>query len=121
MRGGTSNALVFRVDDLPADRAEWDAIFLAALGEGLGCLDQRGDRHRVDNPNDVSLGDFRDLVQVTDADGRLPKGEVCTNREEWVVRHTSSIILDGELSLSARSFRRSLISFCVTRTALASE
>ena len=32
MRGGTSNALVFRVDDLPADRAEWDAIFLAAMG-----------------------------------------------------------------------------------------
>jgi 2-methylaconitate cis-trans-isomerase PrpF len=32
MRGGTSNALVFRAVDLPADRAEWDAIFLAAMG-----------------------------------------------------------------------------------------
>jgi 2-methylaconitate cis-trans-isomerase PrpF len=32
MRGGTSKALVFRVEDLPADRAEWDAIFLAAMG-----------------------------------------------------------------------------------------
>lgn len=32
MRGGTSNALVFRAADLPVDRAEWDAIFLAAMG-----------------------------------------------------------------------------------------
>jgi 2-methylaconitate isomerase len=32
MRGGTSKALVFRVQDLPTDRAEWDAIFLAAMG-----------------------------------------------------------------------------------------
>jgi len=32
MRGGTSKAIVFNRDDLPEDRAEWDAIFLAALG-----------------------------------------------------------------------------------------
>jgi 2-methylaconitate cis-trans-isomerase PrpF len=32
MRGGTSKALVFRAQDLPADRAQWDAIFLAAMG-----------------------------------------------------------------------------------------
>jgi 2-methylaconitate cis-trans-isomerase PrpF len=32
MRGGTSKALMFRAQDLPADRAEWDAIFLAAMG-----------------------------------------------------------------------------------------
>jgi 2-methylaconitate cis-trans-isomerase PrpF len=32
MRGGTSKALMFRAEDLPADRAEWDAIFLAAMG-----------------------------------------------------------------------------------------
>ena len=32
MRGGTSKALMFKVQDLPADRAEWDAIFLAAMG-----------------------------------------------------------------------------------------
>jgi 2-methylaconitate cis-trans-isomerase PrpF len=32
MRGGTSNAIVFHQRDLPADRAEWDAIFLAAMG-----------------------------------------------------------------------------------------
>lgn len=32
MRGGTSKALMFRAADLPADRAEWDAIFLAAMG-----------------------------------------------------------------------------------------
>jgi 2-methylaconitate cis-trans-isomerase PrpF len=32
MRGGTSKALVFRIADLPADRAMWDAIFLAAMG-----------------------------------------------------------------------------------------
>lgn len=32
MRGGTSKALMFRTQDLPADRAEWDAIFLAAMG-----------------------------------------------------------------------------------------
>ena len=32
MRGGTSNGLVFDSRDLPADRALWDAIFLAAMG-----------------------------------------------------------------------------------------
>ncbi len=32
MRGGTSNAVVFNVKDLPRDRARWDEIFLAAIG-----------------------------------------------------------------------------------------
>ncbi len=32
IRGGTSKAIVFNRADLPDDRAEWDAIFLAALG-----------------------------------------------------------------------------------------
>jgi len=32
MRGGTSNAIVFNAKDLPRDRAEWDPIFLAAIG-----------------------------------------------------------------------------------------
>ncbi|MGE0556978.1 MAG: 2-methylaconitate cis-trans isomerase PrpF family protein [Burkholderiales bacterium] len=32
MRGGTSNAVVFKQQDLPAERAQWDEIFLAAIG-----------------------------------------------------------------------------------------
>ena len=32
MRGGTSNAVVFKQQDLPRDRALWDEIFLAAIG-----------------------------------------------------------------------------------------
>ena len=32
MRGGTSKGLFFLQRDLPAERAEWDALFLAALG-----------------------------------------------------------------------------------------
>ena len=32
MRGGTSNAVVFNAKDLPVDRAQWDEIFLAAIG-----------------------------------------------------------------------------------------
>ena len=32
MRGGTSRAIVFHRHNLPKDRADWDAIFLAALG-----------------------------------------------------------------------------------------
>ena len=32
MRGGTSNAIVFHQEDLPADRKQWDEIFLAAIG-----------------------------------------------------------------------------------------
>ncbi|MBL4813013.1 MAG: PrpF family protein [Rhodobacteraceae bacterium] len=38
MRGGTSNALVFAQADLPDSRADWDAIFLAAMGspDGFG-------------------------------------------------------------------------------------
>lgn len=32
MRGGTSNAVVFHQRDLPADRSQWDEIFLAAIG-----------------------------------------------------------------------------------------
>lgn len=32
IRGGTSKAIVFHQRDLPADRAEWDALFLSAMG-----------------------------------------------------------------------------------------
>ena len=32
MRGGTSKGLFFHHRDLPAERSEWDALFLAALG-----------------------------------------------------------------------------------------
>jgi len=32
MRGGTSNALVFKREDLPADETTWPAIFLRAMG-----------------------------------------------------------------------------------------
>ena len=32
MRGGTSKGLFFHSRDLPAERADWDALFLAALG-----------------------------------------------------------------------------------------
>ncbi|MGY8961510.1 MAG: PrpF domain-containing protein, partial [Alphaproteobacteria bacterium] len=32
MRGGTSNAIVFRQDDLPDDREIWSEIFAAAIG-----------------------------------------------------------------------------------------
>ncbi|MDT7951583.1 MAG: PrpF domain-containing protein [Acetobacteraceae bacterium] len=32
MRGGTSNALIFHRDVLPADREDWTPIFLAAMG-----------------------------------------------------------------------------------------
>jgi 2-methylaconitate cis-trans-isomerase PrpF len=32
MRGGTSRAIMFRQSDLPADRAAWAPIFLAAMG-----------------------------------------------------------------------------------------
>jgi 2-methylaconitate cis-trans-isomerase PrpF len=32
MRGGTSKAIMFHARDLPAARAEWDAIFLSAMG-----------------------------------------------------------------------------------------
>lgn len=32
MRGGTSNAVVFHARDLPRDRAQWDELFLAAIG-----------------------------------------------------------------------------------------
>lgn len=31
-RGGTSRGLVFKASDLPAERRQWDAIFLAAMG-----------------------------------------------------------------------------------------
>lgn len=33
MRGGTSKGCMFRKEDLPADRAEWDSIFLQAMGD----------------------------------------------------------------------------------------
>jgi 2-methylaconitate cis-trans-isomerase PrpF len=32
MRGGTSKAIMFHKEDLPADRSEWDEIFLKAMG-----------------------------------------------------------------------------------------
>ncbi len=32
MRGGTSKGCMFRKEDLPQDRSEWDAVFLQAMG-----------------------------------------------------------------------------------------
>lgn len=32
IRGGTSKAIIFRLEDLPVDRTAWDAIFLRAMG-----------------------------------------------------------------------------------------
>jgi 2-methylaconitate cis-trans-isomerase PrpF len=32
MRGGTSRAIMFRAEDLPAQRSDWDAIFLGVMG-----------------------------------------------------------------------------------------
>src|SRR3984957_727606 len=32
MRGGTSKAVVFNRQDLPADHAQWDPIFLSVMG-----------------------------------------------------------------------------------------
>ena len=32
MRGGTSKGCMFHLEDLPADRTEWDSIFLQAMG-----------------------------------------------------------------------------------------
>src|SRR5215472_4496355 len=32
MRGGTSKAVMFRRDDLPANREDWDSIFLEVMG-----------------------------------------------------------------------------------------
>jgi 2-methylaconitate isomerase len=32
MRGGTSKAVVFNREDLPADPAQWDPIFLSVMG-----------------------------------------------------------------------------------------
>ena len=32
MRGGTSKAIMFHARDLPRDRADWDPVFLAAMG-----------------------------------------------------------------------------------------
>ncbi|MBE90275.1 MAG: PrpF family protein [Rhodospirillaceae bacterium] len=32
IRGGTSNAIVFKQEDLPEDKALWDELFLAAMG-----------------------------------------------------------------------------------------
>ena len=32
MRGGTSKAVIFRQEDLPADRGEWEQIFLGVMG-----------------------------------------------------------------------------------------
>ena len=33
MRGGTSKGCIFRREDLPDDRAQWDSIFLQAMGD----------------------------------------------------------------------------------------
>lgn len=32
MRGGTSRAIIFRPEDLPKNKADWDPVFLAAIG-----------------------------------------------------------------------------------------
>ncbi|KAI8170067.1 3-methylitaconate isomerase [Colletotrichum sp. SAR 10_70] len=74
-RGGTSRAIFFRHEDLPADRSEWDRIFLGSIGspdpygrqlDGLGggisslskvCVIRKSDRPDADvDYTFVSLG-----------------------------------------------------------------
>ena len=57
MRGGTSRGLVFRRENLPSDRAEWDVIFLTALGspdprqlDGVGAGDSHTSKVAIVNP-----------------------------------------------------------------------
>ncbi len=57
MRGGTSRGLVFRREHLPADRALWHLIFLAAIGspdvrqlDGVGAGDSHTSKVAVVNP-----------------------------------------------------------------------
>lgn len=64
MRGGTSRGLVFERRHLPADRGEWDAIFLAAIGspdprqlDGVGAGDSHTSKVAVVSPSDADGSD----------------------------------------------------------------
>lgn len=77
MRGGTSRGLVFRREHLPADRAEWDLIFLAALGspdprqlDGVGAGDSHTSKVAIVNPCEDAEADLEFLfgeVSITEA------------------------------------------------------
>lgn len=78
MRGGTSRGLVFRREHLPVDSAEWDVIFLAALGspdprqlDGVGAGDSHTSKVAIVNPcTDDAEADMEFLfgeVAITEA------------------------------------------------------
>ncbi|HKJ00436.1 MAG TPA: PrpF domain-containing protein [bacterium] len=65
MRGGTSRGLVFRREDLPADEAGWDLLFLAAIGspdvrqlDGVGAGDSHTSKIAVVNPSEEAGADL---------------------------------------------------------------
>ncbi len=89
MRGGTSKGLFFRRQDLPADRARWDNLFLAALGspdpfgnqlDGLGGATAATSKVAVVGPSsreDCDV-DFH-VARVGISEGLIDVSESCSN------------------------------------------
>lgn len=87
MRGGTSKGLYFRLEDLPADRAERDAVLLAAMGspderqiDGMGGAHPLTSKIAVVGPPthpDADV-DYLFLQAVVD-EARIDDGQNCGN------------------------------------------
>jgi 2-methylaconitate cis-trans-isomerase PrpF len=94
MRGGTSKAIMFHARDLPEARAEWDAIFLSAMGspdphgrqlDGMGGGNSSLSKGCVIAPSqreDADIDYTFAQVQVTEA--RVDYGANCGNMSSAV-------------------------------------
>jgi hypothetical protein len=116
MRGGTSNAIVFKTNDLPADRALWPEIFRAAMaspdpfgrqlnemGSGISSLSKIcvvGPSSRADADIDYAFAQIgvRIDIQRGHVSGMYPTsrtesllGDVVGLGDYYAVRHDSDL------------------------------
>ena len=118
MRGGTSRGLVFRREDLPTDRGEWDAIFLAALGspdvrqlDGVGAGDSHTSKVAVLHPSEDSGPDGADVdylfgeVAITEArvDYAANSGNIIAALGLYAVEEGWVPAVDPETSVRVRN------------------
>lgn len=115
MRGGTSRGLLFERDALPADRALWDLIFLAALGspdvrqlDGVGAGDSHTSKIAVVNRSSAAQADVDYLfgeVSITEprVDYSGNSGNLISAVGLYAVEQRWVAPLEGETTVRVRN------------------
>lgn len=116
MRGGTSKGLVFHRRDLPADRAQWDRVFLSAMGspdpygrqlDGMG--GGTSTLSKVCIVEAADCGDFDihyTFAQVSVKQAKVDYGSICGNMSAAVAlfAQQEGLVPTGDSQTAVRIF-----------------